>query len=175
MVGFREISSIAIIIATAGILLGIGSQITNKIGEQSDLTKASESVTFTNNTYQYLGQWPMVSVTNIYNGSGATTTDFPQQLSNSSMNASLGWSLGSGGNASERGNRLKIMTCQPIATLTWTVNYSHYNTPGYRIAANTSSGLSEVAQWMPTIGLVIAAAIIIGILVRSFTGTRTSI
>jgi len=39
--------------------------------------------------------------------------------------------------------------------------------------ANASEGLGELARWMPTIGLVIAAALIIGIVFTSFVQQRT--
>lgn len=35
---------------------------------------------------------------------------------------------------------------------------------------NSTEGINELAQWMPTIGLVIAAAMIIGIIFSSFGG-----
>ncbi len=35
---------------------------------------------------------------------------------------------------------------------------------------NTTEGVRELSSWMPTIGLVIAAAIVIGIIFRSFSG-----
>jgi len=38
---------------------------------------------------------------------------------------------------------------------------------------NTSEGIAELAKWMPTIGLVIAAALIIGIVFTSFVRGRT--
>jgi len=37
-----------------------------------------------------------------------------------------------------------------------------------RAVANVSLGIGELAKWMPTIGLVIAAALIIGIVFTSF-------
>jgi len=42
-----------------------------------------------------------------------------------------------------------------------------------RAVANVSEGVAELAKWMPTIGLVIAAALIIGIVFTSFVRGRT--
>ena len=39
-----------------------------------------------------------------------------------------------------------------------------------RAVANTSAGMEELASWLPTIGLVIAAALIITIIFASFGG-----
>jgi len=36
---------------------------------------------------------------------------------------------------------------------------------------NSTEGVGELARWMPTIGLVLAAAIIIGVVFSSFVGT----
>jgi len=41
-----------------------------------------------------------------------------------------------------------------------------------RAVANVSEGIAELAKWMPTIGLVIAAALIIGIVFTSFVRGR---
>jgi len=46
-----------------------------------------------------------------------------------------------------------------------------YTTPGLAVA-NASEGIAELAKWMPTIGLVIAAALIIGIVFQSFVKGR---
>ena len=42
----------------------------------------------------------------------------------------------------------------------------------YLATQNATEGLSELASWMPTIGLVIAAAIIIGVIFSSFMKGR---
>ena len=39
-------------------------------------------------------------------------------------------------------------------------------------AGNATSGIGQVASWLPTIGLIVAAAVIIGILFSSFYGGR---
>ena len=39
-----------------------------------------------------------------------------------------------------------------------------------RSVANASEGIEELSSWMPTIGLVIAAALVIGIIFASFGG-----
>ena len=39
-----------------------------------------------------------------------------------------------------------------------------------RAVQNTSEGIEELASWLPTIGLVIAAALVIGIIFASFGG-----
>jgi len=41
-------------------------------------------------------------------------------------------------------------------------------TYGYNISSNGLSGLDELGSWFDTIGLVVAAAVIIGILVYAF-------
>ena len=40
------------------------------------------------------------------------------------------------------------------------------------VSTNGLEGLTEIGDWLPTIGLVVAAAIIIGILVYSFSMRR---
>jgi len=45
-------------------------------------------------------------------------------------------------------------------------------TTGSLAVRNVSEGIGELAKWMPTIGLVVAAAIIIGIVFTSFVRGR---
>ncbi len=50
---------------------------------------------------------------------------------------------------------------------------SSYITPGY-IVKNATAGLANIASWLPIIGIVIAAGVIIAVLVRSFSMKRES-
>jgi len=43
-------------------------------------------------------------------------------------------------------------------------------TTAERAVINATEGVGELARWMPTIGLVLAAAIIIGVVFSSFVG-----
>lgn len=42
------------------------------------------------------------------------------------------------------------------------------STPAHSAVGNATEGLSELASWLPTIGLIVAAAIIIAILFTAF-------
>ena len=46
-------------------------------------------------------------------------------------------------------------------------------TVAHSAVVNTTSGLGALAAWMPTIGLVVAAAIIIGVVFSSFMKGRS--
>ena len=41
-------------------------------------------------------------------------------------------------------------------------------------ADNTTEGIGKLADWLPTIGLVVAAAIVIGVVFSSFIGGKAS-
>ena len=54
-----------------------------------------------------------------------------------------------------------------------TANVQSYQVTGsvaWAAAGNSTAGIGEVAEWLPTIGLIIAAAVIIGILFSAFYG-----
>jgi len=46
------------------------------------------------------------------------------------------------------------------------------NTTAYYAVGNASTGIGELAKWYPTIGLITAAAIIIGIVIAAFAIKR---
>jgi len=46
------------------------------------------------------------------------------------------------------------------------------NSTAYYAVENATTGISQISQWMPTIGLVVAAAIVIGIVFAAFTYFR---
>ena len=57
-----------------------------------------------------------------------------------------------------------------------TANVQSSQTAGsvaWAAAGNSTSGIGQVASWLPTIGLIIAAAVIIGILFSAFYGGGT--
>ena len=48
-------------------------------------------------------------------------------------------------------------------------------TTQYLAVSNATSGLSNIAQWLPIIGIVIAAGVIIAVLVSSFAMRREGV
>ena len=48
------------------------------------------------------------------------------------------------------------------------------NSAAYNTSAKGEEGILKVANYFPTIGLVVAAVILIGLLIRSFGGTFSS-
>ena len=54
----------------------------------------------------------------------------------------------------------------------YNVTYQAYNSDAYMANQNATVGVATVAEWMPIIGLVLAAAAVIGILMMAFAGKR---
>ena len=42
----------------------------------------------------------------------------------------------------------------------------------YAAVSNATTGIANIAEWLPIIGLVIAAGVVIGVLVMAFSGRR---
>ena len=92
---------------------------------------------------------------------------------NTTMSAA-GEELGSGNYTLVQPNSVLISIDADDVTVAttedWLVNYTVYDDEGYLAAANATSGMSQLASWLPIIAIVIAAAIIIGTLTMWASG-----
>jgi len=182
MVTLRDAIIVGISLLVMGIVLSIGADIERSIGrETTTLSVVNETVTFVNNTYRALAHAPLASVTAVCND----TTNAPEggqthDCFGESTEGPTGTFTLLSGESAERGwfvlenvtpiGVMKIVanTSAATADLGLNVTYSHYDTPEYRVANESAAGALELASWQDTITLVIAAAIIMGILIGVF-------
>jgi hypothetical protein len=150
-----DIPKIALVFVAFGVILGIGMYISGQVEQQglSTTTVTNESVNFVSNASETVLAYPFIqSVTAIYNNTYNNVT------------------IASGNyTVSETG-----ITCcdgvkvpQGVRYVTY-VAYSSQSNPSIYALHNTTSGLSTLSGYLPIIGVIIAAAVIIGVLVHGF-------
>jgi len=151
----KDVAPIGIVFIIAGIVLGIGSNIVRDVGEQGPTsTVTNETVTIVNGTCSRLAN-PIASMTYVWNYTGTAAGDDPLVTSGN-------YTLCDGGDS---GILMQVSPCYPGTSYNFT--YEARSSLVWRTTANTTQGLGELAGWLPTVGLVIAAALVIGIILSS--------
>jgi len=155
MVKYTDLTAIVLVFVVAAIVLGLGAEVTERAAQGfHTIHKDNESHTFTNNTCESIDERPYSSISRVANYSYIMETG---------VNAGgTYWETCPGDES------LKIVVNDSYNTLTWNVSYSHRATTSYRTAHNTTKGLGELASWAPTIALVLAAALVLGTVMKSF-------
>lgn len=153
------IVSIAIIFVVAGVTLGVGAEILNTLSTTvSTDSTTNESQNFAaNNTYYDITNTPVASVSSLHNIYDNCTFDTSRY--NYTTTQIRIYVNGTG-------------ECPNMTTGTHYFDYTHRATTPYRAIENTSEGVGKLADWLPIIGLVVAAAIVIGIVFWSFSKGR---
>lgn len=143
----QDLAPLAVTFVTAGVTLGIGAQILDNTGEgMSTVSVINESTTFANNTPTNLRVPYLQGVTGISNNSVILTSgNWTTDTGDVSVEFTLGNNPG-----------------------VWNVTYSGWNSTGYLSIINSTGGIAELSSWMDTIGLVLAASVIIGVIFNSF-------
>ena len=162
-----DMAPIATMFVFVGLALGIGAYVNSEVAETSFtlLSVGCEKVTWgTNATAKTLAYPYIRSVNQMYNSSVCGDISKPNIL------------VGSG----------NYTNTETFVTLTATgiemfgsgekwLNYTTWNTTRYPemlIVKNSTKSLGDLASWLPIIGVVLAAGIVIGVLVLSFGNRR---
>lgn len=140
----------------AGATLSIGIAVMEGTEQSFDLQTESNSYTLTNLTYVDLGPEHVVSISSVANAT------FTLGSGNYSLYKHK-WIYSTLGSTTSGTDDIQDATA-------WTVNYSIYSKDAFNTAHNATVGLGELASWMPTIGLVLAAALVMGVIYTSFVG-----
>ena len=157
----EDLAPIAISFVVIGVALGIGANITGQVEtsvKSAPTTVTNQSLTFSNNTFVSLTNTLIASITSVSNDSVVFTSGNYTLIAsndNSGINVSLHCPACGGPGA---------LNVTYVANEKTTASLS---------AANATSGIGQVGSWLPTIGLIVAAAVIIGILFSSFYGRRS--
>lgn len=156
----RDLYTIGLVFVIAGILLSVGAKILTTVSTAEYLSKVAtqldESTNFAANNTPYLfGKTPVTTVIAMYNDSAHTCTYDPSLYD---FNETHIWIYVNG-----------TGVCPNMTTGVHYYDYKYkYSPESYYVLENATSGVREVTTWLPTIGLIVAAAIIIGVLFRSF-------
>lgn len=155
-----SLTPLAVALLTGIIVVSMGSQITGEIRTtQLDVTGvlvSNESTNFaSNNTWYQVDEPSIVSVSAMYNDSAHTGTFDAAAYD---YNNDLGIRIYT--NAS---------TANSVANVTTGTKYFDYymSLPAY-ISREGQEGLDEFGSWLPTLALVAAAVVVIGLLLSGF-------
>lgn len=160
---FQDFAPIAITLLVIGVTIPISADIMRDLQYSSDaVTHTNESQTFTNATCLQLNNRPLGAVSYIGNSSLGTAVENEFDLSKTSGAVFYEVCIRDHSSIALYFNTTDNGT-------TWNVTYSSYNTPTGRIAGNTSLGLEELGSWQDTIALVIAAAVVLGLIYMAFS------
>lgn len=151
---YQDLAPIAIALLIVGVTLPIGGEILRDTGYASDpITHYNESHTFTNNTCLQLDHKPLGTISKITNYSTSIIEG----------GGDCGYSV-----CVKDHSSIKVRLNDSNQT-TWNVSYSSYDTPMWRTAANATLGVEELGTWTDTIALVIAAAVVLGLIFIAFS------
>lgn len=152
---FSKLAVIAVAFIVLGLSLAIGATVTQEVRDTNDFTNIldADNKTFTNvevNTTQSLDFSDLGGTFILYNTS--TGTIIPS--SNYTVNTALGTFI------------LPYMTFN-FSNLTADYQYNE-RTEGYNVAANATKALGNMSKFLPLIGLLLIAAILISLVIVSF-------
>lgn len=162
-----DMMPIATMFVFVGLVIGIGSYVNSEVAETSFnlLNVGCEAVTWaTNGTAKTLTYPYIRSVNQMYNSSKCGDISKPDIL------------VGSGNYTNTE--EFIVLTATGIEMFGSGIKYVNYTTwnttryPEMLIVKNSTKGLGDLASWLPIIGVVIAAGIVIGVLTVAFTNRQ---
>lgn len=159
----KDIAPSAIIIITVIIIGFIGATILTSIyKDQVDtVSVVNETITGSSSSYVPL-TYTLISVSDVWGYNG---TAWNQLASPADYNATAG--------NLETGEKGGVIVSSTYNSQSVNVSYSGYaDNYASNISKSGISAQTEIANWTPTIALIIIAAIIIGIIVSSFVAFR---
>lgn len=151
---FEDLSKIASLFILIGLVFGMGVLINqNLAGQLTTSISYNDSETLTNLTFVTPSDCaPFLSASRVMNGTEELASGNWTSVARHGINLTL---VEGGGTF--------------VLDAAWLVTYKCGNTSAYLAVENATAGISQLAQWMPIIAIVIAAGIIIGLLVKAFT------
>ena len=149
-VALESLAPIAMTLVFVGVALGLGSYINQQVKITGFGTVVgNESTTFVNNTYKGL-QYQAESVTALTN----STDTLPAALWTSRISGA--------------DTQVRIQTNATYNAVVWNVSYVAFNEQGALALANASVGMGTLSNWLPIIAVILAAAVVIGVLIMYF-------
>lgn len=141
----------AFLFVTVGVMLAMALQVNEQIQDELPITSVvDESVTYVNETAVFPECTPFIYVTTIGNTSRTLSSGNYTQ-------------------AKDVGITLTYISDDLDDNLVWNTTYTCGNTTEYLAVENSTAGIATLTEWMPIIAVVVAAALIIGLLVMAFS------
>ncbi len=153
----REVAGLALVFLVIAIVISFGSTITDELQEEVTETGSATTVNstqtgaFVNGTTVTLETYPYecsISMTNVYNGTGTEVLFASTDYSVSGCN--FVW----------------LADDEAALNLSYTATWAEGG--GYNATVSGQDGLTTFADWLPTLALIVIAAVVIGIIVRYF-------
>lgn len=157
----EDFQKFALLFLVAGVVLGVGADVLEDISDKV--------VAYTANT--------AYDTDILFNASGytvSTTADSGGGYSLTSVRNSSDNELVASGNYTFSAGVLTATAGASYnnSAVNVTYTYDSYDSVAYDAVENTTAGIGEMASWMPTIALVLAAALVIGIVTTYFVYRR---
>lgn len=148
---FEDLGKIAVLLVLIGVIFGMGVYVNSMVQtSMTTITITNESDTLTNLSIIIPTCGPFVSTSRI-------------------MNASHEIFSGNWTNLKSVGYNFTCLGCPNYTfSATWDVTYRCGNFTDYLAMENATAGVSRLASWLPIMAIIIAAAVIIGILMKAF-------
>jgi len=160
-----DLQNAGLLMVFVGVAVGVGIYLNNQIADTSfDRTNVVlEQLTWVNNASYMKTAYPYIySVNAIHNGTVPTTAN---------TYTSGNYSFLNDGSGVKCCGVCGTITCNTNTTL-W-INYTTWAGEDYKISKNASSGLRNIATWIPIIAVVVAASAVIGVLGSAFLNRRS--
>lgn len=160
----KDLAPIVIMLVIASIVTSVGTEVVSNVRDVEEdmssniVTVSNESINFAaNNTWYGLVELYYRSLTSVMNAShDINTANFTAEKTGYNMGRIKLVSTTGAGNAN-------------ISTGTYYVTYTHEaGTHAWNISSQGLESLETIGDWIPTVALVIAAVIVIGVIVLYF-------
>lgn len=146
-----DMPQLAMTLIFIGVVLGVGVWVTQSVqtssGFHQDSATGVDLVVAANNTRVYFAP-NVVKIDGLYNATYALTATNYSLYNDHEI--------------------LITFDASQDDSATYKINYTAYNDTGYAALSNTTSSLSVVASWLPVMAVILAAAIVVGLVVVWF-------
>lgn len=165
-VTLQGMSGIVVVVLTIALVLGFGAKITDKVTDNFLTTEAVVNETQTSWTTS-----APVQVANEHKEKFSLDTTAANILVTNESNGYL--HPASNYTFDANGTIFWLESTEDVSDKNITYTYTAVTTTAGAVAVNGSVSVGELASWLPTIAIILAAAIIIGIVVTYFAFNRT--
>ena len=161
-----NLQNAGLLIVFVGVAVGVGIYLNNEISSSSFDTEKilNEQITWVSNaSYMKLAHPYLKSIEGINNGT--------VWLAAAPYYSSGNYSFLNDGSGVLCCKTCGTISCKENTTL-W-INYTTWSGEDYQVMKNATSGLRNIAIWLPIIAVVVAASAVIGVLGSAFLNRRS--
>jgi len=166
---FNQLATVAMLFVLVGVMLGVGVWINNEFANTAfdKSTAVNETVNFAVNDTWYALAYPYVdSVSLVYNNTSTGNVLLSEGTTQGT------WQFRAPNEAKVFTNSTVKAGNKYVTYVTWNTTEGVLGAENILISKNATSGQGKLAEWLPIIAVVIAASVVIGVLVTSFSMRR---